>query len=135
VVVEVGARGGGYRIFSDIIREISGVDVVEAVLSLALGERPRVAATRRRAAVLSFFNPGRTGTILGITGVEAARALPNVFDVVMETAVGKRFNGITRDGERPGYVITVADDRAAAVVAADAAEQTVRFEIAADGGA
>jgi hypothetical protein len=43
--------------------------------------------------------------------------------------VGKPLHGITRDGERPGYIISIADDRASAVAAADAAEAAVTFNI------
>jgi biotin carboxylase len=132
VVVEVAARGGGYRIFSDILPAISGVDPVDAVIDLAMGRVPNVTPTRARAAVLRFFNPRMTGTVQRIDGVEEARRLADVHDVVVEVEVGKRVGGITRDGERPGYIISVADTRERALLAADRAEQIVRFTIDAE---
>ena len=131
VVVEVAARGGGYRIFSDILPAISGVDPVDAVIDLAMGRVPDVTPTRARAAVLRFFNPRMTGTVQRIDGVEDARRLVDVYDVVVEVEVGQKVGGITRDGERPGYIISVADTREQALLAADGAEQTVRFTIGA----
>ncbi len=129
VVVEVAARGGGYRIFSDIIPGLSGVHPVEAVIDLALGLVPDVTPTRARAAVLRFFNPSETGVLQAVDGVDAARTIPHVLDIVVDAKVGQPLRGITRDGERPGYIITIAATRAAALAAADAAEQAVRFNI------
>jgi biotin carboxylase len=131
VVVEVAARGGGYRIFSDILPAISGVDPVDAVIDLAMGRVPDVTPTRSRAAVLRFFNPRMTGPVQRIDGVAEARRLADVHDVVVEVKVGQKVGGITRDGERPGYIITVADTRNQALLAADRAEETVRFTIGA----
>lgn len=129
VIVEIAARGGGYRIFSDILPALSGVDPVEAVIDQALGQTPVVTPTRSRAAVLRFFNPSTTGLLRAITGLDEAKRHDGVLDVVVEAGIGAMLRGITRDGERPGYIIAVADDRAAAVAAADRAEQTVAFHL------
>jgi len=129
VVVELAARGGGYRIFSDILVRISGVDPVEGVIDLALGRVPDVAPTCARAAVLRFFNPPVHGMLRGVDGIDEARRIPDVLDVVVDAKVGHPLRGITRDGERPGYVVTIADTREEALAAADRAERTVRFTI------
>jgi len=129
VVVEVACRGGGYRIFNDILPRISGVDPVEAVIDHALGRTPTATPTVRRAGVLRFFNPPERGRLVSVEGVDAARKMPNVLDVVIEATIGKPFHGITRDGERPGYIISIADTRADAVAAADRAERAVTFTI------
>jgi biotin carboxylase len=130
LVVELAARGGGYRIFSDIVPALSGVDPVECVLDLALGQEPRFDPTRAGAAVLRFFNPAARGVLQRVTGVEEARALKGILDVVIELPVGAPYDGITRDSERPGYVIAVGVDRATAVARATAVERTVQFEFA-----
>lgn len=129
MVVDLAARGGGFRIFSDIVPTVSGVDGVEAVLDFSLGSRPRVTPAPGRAAVIRFFNPGRAGTLHAVEGVDAARAAHNVHDVVIAAEIGARYGGIARDGDRPGYLITVADTREAAVAAADRAEKMVRWVI------
>ena len=129
VVVEVAARGGGYRIFSDILPAISGVDPVEAIIDQALGRTPNVTPTRSRAAVLRFFNPAGHGVLRAVAGLDEAKRVDGVMDVVIEVPLGGPLRGITRDGERPGYIIAVADDRAAAVAAADRAEQSVAFDV------
>jgi biotin carboxylase len=134
VVVEIAARGGGYRIFSDILVRISGVDPVEGVIDLAMGRVPDATPTCARAAVLRFFNPARTGMLRAIDGLDQARRIPDVLDVVVEAQVGKPLGSITRDGERPGYIITIADSRERALAAADRAEDTVTFTVDAAAG-
>lgn len=129
VAVELAARGGGYRIFSDIVPAISGVNLVDAVIDLAIGRVPRVRPDFQRAAVLRFFNPPTTGILSSITGVQAAREMEGVLDVVIEAEIGRPFRGITRDGERPGYLIAVGESREAAVSAADRAAREVVFNI------
>ncbi|HXG54324.1 MAG TPA: ATP-grasp domain-containing protein [Vicinamibacterales bacterium] len=129
VVVEVAARGGGYGIFSEILLAISGIDPVDAVIDLALGRVPDVQPTTARAAVLRFFNPPVTGILRQLDGVDEARRIPGVSRVVVEAKVGEPLRGITRDGERPGYVITVADTREDALASANRAEAAVRFTI------
>jgi biotin carboxylase len=129
VVIELAARGGGYRIFSDILPAISGVDAVEAVIDQALGLSPRTKPVFRRGAVLRFFNPSATGILRSVAGVREAGEVEGVLDVVIEAKLGKPYRGITRDGERPGYIITAADTREGAVSAADIAERKVVFTI------
>jgi biotin carboxylase len=128
VLVELAARGGGYRIFSDILREISGVDPVDAVLDVALGRAPAIEPTRSRAAVLRFFNPPGSGILRAIHGLENARRLPGVFALAIEAELGQEFHGITRDGERPGYTIVTGDTREDAIAVADQVERLVRFD-------
>jgi len=129
VVIELAARGGGYRIFSDILPAISGVDAVEAVIDQALGLPPRIKPAFRRGAVLRFFNPPASGILRSVAGLREAIDVEGVLDVVIEAELGKPYRGITRDGERPGYIITVADTREGAVSAADNAERKVVFTI------
>ena len=129
VVVELAARGGGYRIFSEILPGISGVDPVECVLDLALGRCPPYTPSRSRAAVLRFFNPPGRGVLRRVSGIEAARGIEGVHDVVIELPLGTVFDGITRDGERPGYVIAFGDTRDEAIARADQAEGLVSFTL------
>jgi biotin carboxylase len=129
VVIELAARGGGYRIFSDILFALSGVDPVSCVLDQALGNEPTFRPTRSRAAVLRFFNPPVRGVLRAVCGVEHAKRADGILDVVIEATIGKPYRGITRDGERPGYLISTADTREEAVRQADAAERLVEFQM------
>lgn len=130
VVIEIAARGGGYRIFSEILPLISGVDPVECVLDLALGQPPAFRPTRHEAAVLRFFTPQGQGVLADVRGVEPARRGEGIVDVVIESPIGTPYAGITRDGERPGYLIAIGPDRPTVLKRADAAEALVSFDFA-----
>ena len=106
----------------------------------------RAGATQQKVAVGDVIEIDKVSTAVGdtltlpvvmtvdgesvtVTGLDKAKRLADVFDVVIDAPIGGMLRGITRDGERPGYIVTVADDRARAVAAADRAEQTVTFHI------
>jgi biotin carboxylase len=126
-MVEVAARGGGFKVFSDVISLASGVDAVRATLMMALGQRPDFKPRFQRGVVLRFFNPQREGNLRQIIGVEEARKMPGVFDLVIEKSPGDAIRTITADGERPGYFIASADDRQAVMKLADDVENRVEF--------
>jgi hypothetical protein len=100
---------------------------VDAVLDLALGQEPAIRPTCSRAAVLRFFTPAGGGVLRAVSQVEEARRLEGVQTVVIDAPVGQPLRGITCDGARPGYVITVAENRAEAVARAERVVQTVGF--------
>ncbi|MCL6450332.1 MAG: ATP-grasp domain-containing protein [Acetobacteraceae bacterium] len=96
-VIEVGARIEGDRI-PQMVREVTGADLVGAALWAALGERRRFFASlsqrRRRSriaggACLRFFFPPAPGVVRGFLGVDAAARSPGVVEVDL-TPVGTR---------------------------------------------
>ncbi len=129
MLVETAARGGGYRLFSDIIPLVSGVDAVKATLDIALGRVPEIEPKFQRGAVLKFFAPQTFGVLRTVTGVERAKQVTGVVDVVIEVKPGESLKPITADGERPGYIIARGTTRNEALQAAGTAEQTVAFVV------
>jgi hypothetical protein len=129
-VVEIAARGGGFRIFPEILKEISGVDVIDLVIDQSLGIPCAINPTKEKAAVLRFLNPEARGIVLGVSGIELAKKIPSVKDVVLEeTVIGSIYSGINKDGDRPGYILTVAETIEDALKAADSAEKSIIFDI------
>jgi len=128
-IVEVAARGGGFRVFSDMIPLVSGVDAVGETIKMALGEAPDIKAKKQQGAVLRFFNPNQTGKLQRVTGVETARSLPGIIDVQIDVIPGDEIGPITSDGDRLGYFIATGRDRNEVMERAFLAEKTVRFEV------
>jgi biotin carboxylase len=126
-VIEIAARGGGFRIFSKIVRLISGIDAVQQALQMALGEPPSIQPRESRSAVLKFLRPPRAGVLREIRGVSRALTVPGVVEVELDVAVGDRFTDITADGERPGYILSSAQTRVEAMAAAAEAEKLISF--------
>ena len=126
VLVEVAGRGGGYGVFSDIVQLVSGVDIVQESIKIALGIEPEIHPKYQKAATLRFFAPGQ-GKIAAIDGVEQARTLPGVKTLSIDLKPGDEVGAIVSDGTRPGYVITYGDTREEAIHRADVVEQTIKF--------
>ena len=128
-VVEVAARGGGFRIFQDVVRLVSGVNLVQETLHGALGRPVHATPTQSQAVILRFFHPQRYGTLLAVRGVEEAKAVTGITHLIIEVEPGQPIVPITRDGDRPGYLIATGATRAEALQRAHQAEQLVRFDV------
>ncbi|MBU0677858.1 MAG: ATP-grasp domain-containing protein [Verrucomicrobia bacterium] len=127
--VEIAARGGGFRVFSDMIPLVSGVDAVRETVKMALGIEPDIEPRFQKGAVLRFFNPSRRGELVEVRGVEDARRMDGITDIVIDVRPGDLLKDITGDGERPGFLIATGDTREEAVGRADRAEALVEFVV------
>lgn len=104
VMVETAARGGGFRISSDIIQLASGFDHLAALISLALGEEVIVPRILRRAVTLGFFQTPR-GRVQSIRGVESAFELHSLHSLEMFVKPGDQCHELSSDRSRAGYFI------------------------------
>jgi carbamoyl-phosphate synthase large subunit len=110
-VVEFAARGGGANISSHIIPMISGVDVNELLLRMAMGAdiadvKP---AKQDKAVVLEFFSL-REGKVKSIHGFEKIQAMKNVVDAALSFKVGDVLTLSTDGGNRAGHFIAFAEN-------------------------
>lgn len=105
-LIEVATRGGGTRIASDIVPWVSGVDYQELMLDAVLeGSAQGVRGVlEHRCALLEFFQ-FPVGRVRAIRGVNEAKSLPGVLDVVLSRGVGDFLPALTDDTVRPGYFI------------------------------
>jgi biotin carboxylase len=122
MIVEMAGRPGGGRIPTDLVPLSYGMDFMADSIRLALGEAPVETRRFERGSAI-FWIPAETGQVRGIEGVEAARALPGVHEVVVNAAPGDTLDPVidcvTRD--KVGYVLTSGDTADAAVATARAA--------------
>ena len=127
-LVEIAARPGGGHIFSDIVREVSGVNMVQELAKILVGEVPDLEPKFQRGCVYRFFNPP-PGIVRAISGIEEARSLPGVVDLSVVRKVGDRIGDLVNSLERSGYIVVTGHDRAEAVARADRVEKTVVFDM------
>lgn len=78
-VLEIGARIGGGSI-RQVVREATGVDLIGAVLDLAMGRRPQVNPVDGRAAASRALYPSAAGTIVALD-TDPVASLPGVVAV------------------------------------------------------
>lgn len=131
-VIEIAARlSGGYFCTREIPLS-TGVDFVGATIRLALGETVTPAdltpAYERPVVQRYVFPPA--GRIAALHGVEEARALPGVIEVLPTKAPGDIILAATSSAARAVMVLATGDTMAGAQANAARAVRTIRIEMA-----
>jgi len=119
VMIEFGARMGGDRIATDLVRLSTGVDMTELAIRAALGDPVRVRPTLSRGAAIRFLT-ATPGIVTGVAGIDRARRLGGVVDVDVTAGIGDEVRPLQSSADRVGHVIATGPDAAAATSAADA---------------
>jgi biotin carboxylase len=131
MVIEANPRLAG-GMLPTVIREATGVDLVDRLVRRATG-RPVTASTRRDGhASIRFVVAEQTGELVAVDGLDAARAVPGVVAVTTTVSVGDRVKIAHAFTDRLGYVITAGPTAGATRRAADAGRDAVRVEIRPD---
>jgi len=129
-VIELAARLSGGFFCTREIPLNTGVDFIGAAIKVALGERvdPAALEPERRAPVAQRYAFPRPGRVIAVKGVDAARALPGIAEIVVTARPG---DIIPRAGDkRPSAAMVLATGRvrADAVRAAEAALACIEIE-------
>ncbi len=103
-VVELGARLGGDCITTHLVPLSTGVNMVEACIRIALGEKPDIHPLFCRGSSICYFTQ-HSGIIKGINGLSKAKSMPGVKEIHIVHGVGERVGDITDSGSRMGFVI------------------------------
>lgn len=121
MLVELAARGPGFKVFTGLLPWVTGIDGVGELIRLSLGEAITLPAPCQRGAVLRFPEaaPGR---VVRIAGVEAARRVPGVSEVEVYCREGDTVRPLASGADRIGHIIALAETRAEAHAAARSAE-------------
>ncbi|WP_432694249.1 ATP-grasp domain-containing protein [Priestia aryabhattai] len=104
-IVEVGARLGGDNITTHLVPYATGVDMVKACIEIALGNKPTLNQSIKRASAIRYFKT-KEGKIKDIMGVDCAKLTPEVRNIVFTKQVGDKISNIESSNDRIGFVIT-----------------------------
>lgn len=128
VVVEINPRLAGGMI-PELVRHALGIDLLAAFLGLLAGQPAGLEPLRAEWASIRFLTAGRSGRLLGVSGVEEARRIPGV----REVSIGKREGAAVRPAEeaadRIGYVIAAGPAREQVLLDVEEAARRVRLKI------
>lgn len=127
-VVEMGARLAGDYMTSDLVPLSTGVDMVESIIKIAMGEKPDVEHKFEKASAVRFLG-AKEGTIKSISGVEDAAKIPGVIRVEMYVKPGDMSVEIKSSLDRLGYVISQAETPQEAVKICEEALKMIRIEV------
>lgn len=125
-VVEMGARMGGDCITSHLVPLSTGIDMTEAVINIALGIKPNLDVRVENGAAIRYFQAG-VGVIRGIRGLEKAKSIHGVLEIVFSKNVGDFVGEIESSTDRIGYVIAQGDHVYNAIQSCEKALNTVEI--------
>lgn len=128
VMIELGARMGGDNITTALVPLSTGIDMVKATIEVALGNPPDIEPKCHCGSAIRYLDAPE-GIIASITGVEEARQMPNVKDVIMTKGAGDTSTPIHCSNDRIGSVITQATTAEEAVKACEEATRTIKITI------
>ncbi|MGE5514869.1 MAG: ATP-grasp domain-containing protein [Bacteroidota bacterium] len=131
VIVELALRLSGGWFATHQIPAASGVSLVDAVISHALGEPVDAAAltpTRSRATAVRYWFPP-AGTIRAIHGEDKLRHMPGLLTYGFFRREGDDQPEIRMHPDRFGYVIVSADSRDEALARVEECLRTVTIEV------
>ena len=107
-----------------LLRQSGGIDLEVEALRVAAGGLPRVSTQKELGVAIAWLD-AHSGVVTEISGIEAARELPGICEVVLNIQPGETLGHVTDvpSRDRTGYVIAC---RATAKEALETAQQAVR---------
>jgi biotin carboxylase len=108
-LVEIAARLGGDFITSRLVPLSSGVNLNDCELDAVLGDEPSWKRTITRGSAIRFI-PATEGLIGSIEGVEEAKSMPGVEEVVLYKKEGDIVPPLHSSSDRVGHVIATGKD-------------------------
>ncbi|MFC1874503.1 ATP-grasp domain-containing protein [Chloroflexota bacterium] len=127
-MVELAARGPGFKVFTNMIPYVTEVDIVEGVIKQALGEEPDLEIRAHRASVLKFVG-ARPGKIKNISGIEQVKNMSGVHDFELYLGIGDEIKPLTSGEDRIGHIISFAVSREKALEITEKAESLLEIEV------
>lgn len=128
-ILELGLRTGGNGT-DDMIRLCYGVDPIRAAVQAAVGAPIELSPHPPRPVRWLVVAAGQAGTLVSVSGEAAARAIPEVAELVVLARPGQPVRPYQDVADRLGWFVLHAAATAELDAAADRVAATLRFEIA-----
>ena len=128
VMIELGARMGGDNITTSLVPLSTGIDMVKATIDVALGNQPDIQPKWYLGAAIRYMDAPE-GIIRSISGVEEAKQVEGVRQIIMTKAVGDLSTPIHCSNDRIGSVIAQSATAEEAVKTCEKALSTLRITI------
>jgi biotin carboxylase len=129
VVIEVALRTIG-GLCARALRFGMGLSLEELVIANALGRRPPSLERERRAAGVMMLPIPKAGTLRGVHGLDEARAVPGVEDVVITIRKGRVLVPLPEGSEYLGFAFARGDRPEDVEKALRAAHACLKFDVA-----
>lgn len=113
-MVELGSRMGGGCITTHLVPLSTGIDMIKSVMDMSLGFAPDVVPKYNHGSALRHIC-GINGIISNIQGLDEAKNIKGVTDVIMLKGIGDKVSYFKNGSDRIGYVIATADNSSLAI--------------------
>jgi len=124
-LIEIGCRGGGFYVFSRIVKAASGYDIVANWTKLCAGDPVEDIIPKKNGVVLRFII-ARPGRLKRISGMDEVRKMDGV-EVGSFFRQGDHVPEFSNDASRSGWMITTGRDREEAIEKADLVSRKIKF--------
>lgn len=125
-IMEIGARLGGDFISTELTRLSTGIDMVAAAISVAMGDEPRLTPTEQKHGVcIRYFCP-KPGKLVSIKNMDVLNDAC-VYDAKIYPKEGDIISKVKSSLDRSGHVIVISDTVQDAIVKADRIVSQVDF--------
>lgn len=130
-IVELAARLSGGFMSGYTLPLATGVNIIKAAIEIALGEKPVLDEKRlNRVSVERAIIPA-PGKVISIKGVEEAREIEGVEEVIINTALGETLEQVTSNIGKAANIITCGRTRKEAEDIAKKAIEMIKIEVGA----
>lgn len=130
-MVELGARVGGDWITSHLINgSVSGINMVEAMIDIALGKRIETwDYCDSGVCTATKFMPAKEGALRSISGIDAAERVSGVTHVEVMGQIGHRYEKAVDDSARFASVVAKGKSKEEALAICDKALAMINVEM------
>lgn len=129
-ILETGARLGGGPVYQSVLLS-TGIDMVEVLTKVSLGEAADVVVDRENARHVGFslHFGDRPGQLVGVDGVDDLDADESVSEVMVYAQVGDLIDVPPRVWQAHGHVIFTGGSREEIVDKQRQVNRTIRFQV------
>lgn len=131
-IVEIAARLGGDFITSRLVPLSTGINMVQESVRLTLGEEICYKRQNCGGAAIRFIGTDSTGRVSDIWGVEEAKKMPGVCEVVLDVKVGQWVSPLHSSNDRLGHIIATGVDAKEAWECAEEAYRQIQVILGED---
>lgn len=125
---ELGARFGGGHTPHPIVSYLTGINVVQEVTRILLGEAPTTSLDPQlsKGCVYRFLTP-QPGIFKSVYGFDEIRTWDGILDSGLWVKHGDEIRPVRIGGDRAGYIVAGAKNRQSAIELANCAENSLIF--------
>ena len=127
-VVEMGARLAGDFMTTDLVPLSCGVDMLQSIIRIAIGEKPDCEKKYEKASAIRFID-AQPGIVEKITGVSEAKKVPGVIRVCIDCKPGDKVKVIQSSLDRLGYVIAQSETPKQAISICEEAKSKIQIKV------